>query len=189
MKFGIQWGRGSFNEQALHQYVSEIQMYIYDTVYLYTTHAVMEAVTRGEVDFGVFAMVNSKWGLVQESLDAIGKYNFDVVADVNLPITHVLMCRKDVPRYEITTIMAHPQVFSQCQNTLARHYMRYELISGTGNLIDTAKVAESLAHGSLHHYTAVLGSRLLATLYDLQIIAENLQDRDDNMTRFLVVKK
>lgn len=78
----------------------------------------------------MFAIVNSKGGLVQESLDAIGKYNFEVIADVNLTIKHVLMCRKDIARYEVTTIMAHPQVFSQCQDTLQRHYMRYELLSG-----------------------------------------------------------
>lgn len=148
----------------------------------------MEAVTKGQVDFGVFAMVNSKGGLVQESLDAIGKYSFDVIADVNLAIKHVLMCRRDIPRYEVSKIMAHPQVFSQCQDTLRRHYMRYELCSGEGDLIDTAKVAENLADGILDMHIAVLGSRFLAELYDLQIMAENLQDRDDNMTRFLVVK-
>ena len=99
------------------------------------------------------------------------------------------MCRRDIPRYEVTTIMAHPQVFSQCQDTLRRHYMRYELLSGEGDLIDTAKVAESLADGTLDNHIAVLGSCFLADLYDLQIMAENLQDRDDNMTRFLVVKR
>lgn len=189
MIFWIQWGRWSFNEQALQQYAHEHEIFGYETKYLYTTHTVMEAVVHGEVDFWVFAMVNSKGGLVQESLDAIGKYSFEVVADVNLAIKHVLMCRKDIPRYEVTTIMAHPQVFSQCQDTLRRHYMRYELVSGEGDLIDTAKVAESLADGTLDNHIAVLGSRFLADLYDLQIMAENLQDRDDNMTRFLVVRK
>lgn len=189
MLFWIQWGHGSFNEQALEQYCNEQQITDYTVKYLYTTHNVLEAVVHGEVDFGVFAMVNSQWWLVQESLDAIWKYNFTVVADVNLAIKHVLMCRKDIPRYEVSTIMAHPQVFSQCQNTLARHYIRYTLVSGTGDLIDTAKVAESLADGTIDNHIAVLGSRFLASLYDLQIIAENLQDRDDNMTRFLIIAK
>jgi prephenate dehydratase len=189
MLFWIQWGRGSFNEQALLQYIRENNITDYETNYLYTTHNVMEALHRGEIDFWVFAMVNSKGGLVQESLDAIGKYSFEVVADVNLAIKHVLMCHKDIPRYEITTIMAHPQVFSQCQDTLARHYMRYTLVSWEGDLIDTAKVAESIANKHLDNHIAVLGSRYLSELYDLQIMAENLQDRDDNMTRFLVVRK
>jgi chorismate mutase / prephenate dehydratase len=184
----IQWGRGSFNEQALQQYCREQEIFAFETKYLYTTHGVMEALMQGMIDYGVFAMVNSKGGLVQESLDAIGHYRFEVVSDVNLAIKHVLMCRKDIPRYEVTTIMAHPQVFSQCQETLQRHYMRYNLVSGEGDLIDTAKVAESLADGTLDMHIAVLGSRFLAELYDLQIMAENLQDRDDNMTRFLIIK-
>ncbi len=188
MIYGIQWGRGSFNEQALHQYTQENNIIGYEVDYLYTTHRVMEAVIHHEVDFGVFAMVNSKWWLVQESLDAIGKYNFSVVWDVNLAIKHVLMCRKDIARYEVTTIMAHPQVFSQCQDTLKRHYQRYELVSWEWDLIDTAKVAEALSSWQLDAHIAVLWSRYLAELYDLQIIAENLQDRDDNMTRFLVVR-
>lgn len=189
LRFWIQWWPGSFNELALQQYVTKEDIADYQTIYLYTTEKVMHAVDSGEVDRWVFAVVNSAWGLVQESLDAIGKYQFKVTADINLAIQHFLMCRKDVPRYSITKIMAHPQVFSQCQKTLWRHYVKYICESWEGDLIDTAKAAEALATGQISTDTAILWNKLLAEMYDFQIMAENLQDRDDNMTRFLVVEK
>lgn len=51
MIFGIQGGRGSFNEQALQQYTHEHEIFAYETTYLYTTHAVMESLMQGTIDF------------------------------------------------------------------------------------------------------------------------------------------
>ena len=85
--------------------------------------------------------------------------------------------------------MAHPQVFAQCKTTLEKKYSHLELTSGEGELIDHALVAKSLNENKLPKHIATMGSRVLAELYDLQIIEENLQDLHENYTSFLLVKR
>jgi len=61
---------------------------------------------------------------------------------------------------------------------------------GEWDFIDTAKVAEALAHGEVPSSYAVCGPEWLAVLYDFEIIARNLQDlKDKNITKFLLVMK
>lgn len=189
MIIGIQWWKWSFNESAMNIYIQKYNIQNFEVKYLYTTHNVMEELDKWDVDKWIFAIVNSSWWLVQESLDAIWKYIFSVECDLELNISHVLMCRKDVYWNEIDTIMAHPQVFYQCQNTLKKQYPNMKLVSGEWDLIDTAKIAECIANESLPKNTAVLWSELLAEIYNFQIIANNLQDHNNNKTRFLVVNK
>ncbi len=85
--------------------------------------------------------------------------------------------------------MAHPQVFKQCEQTLRATYSHLTLMSGEGDLVDTAKAAEELAKGNLPSTTAILGPKTLADHYHFDIIAKDLQDKKDNLTRFLVVAR
>lgn len=185
--FGIQGGKGSFNEAALQEYVIQNHIKNYSLRYLYQTEKVLEALHKGDIDFGLFAISNSTGGLVEESIEAMGKHTFKIVEDFTILIRHVLMKRKDITEKEITTIMAHPQVFKQCENTLQTKYSFLQLISGYGNLVDTAKAAEALAQETLPKQTAILGPEILAQIYNFDILAKDLQDKKDNQTRFLLV--
>ncbi|GIW64322.1 MAG: hypothetical protein KatS3mg092_0255 [Patescibacteria group bacterium] len=187
--FGIQGGKGSFNEQALREYVRRRKIDNFKIKYLYTTKNVLKALNRGEIDFGIFAIVNSKGGIVEESINVIGDYKFKIVDKITIPIAHFLMKRKDVDLSQIQQIMAHPQVFAQCQNNLKNKYPNLSLISGRGELIDTAKVAYQLYKGKIDKKTAILGPKILSEIYDFEIIDENLQDDKNNQTTFLLVKK
>jgi prephenate dehydratase len=99
------------------------------------------------------------------------------------------MKRKDVELDKIRSIMAHPQVLKQCQKTLKIKYACQNLISGKGDLIDTAKAAWALANGKIASNTFILGPKNLAKLYDLEIVAGNLQDSQENWTTFFLVKR
>ena len=99
------------------------------------------------------------------------------------------MKHKDTKTVDITTVMAHPQVLKQCEKTLAQKYPHLKLQSGTGDIVDTAKAAEQLAHDKLSKNIAILGPVNLAERYDFDILDENLQDKKDNYTRFLLVKR
>jgi prephenate dehydratase len=56
-------------------------------------------------------------------------------------------------------------------------------------MVDTAKAAEQLSLGKLSKSIAILGPKNLSDRYNFDIIAENLQDKKDNLTRFLLVKR
>jgi prephenate dehydratase len=99
------------------------------------------------------------------------------------------MIRPDADYDEVTTVMAHPQVFAQCQRTLPEKYPHLKLTSGSGELIDHANVAKQLGAKKLPKHVATMGSKVLAELYGLTIIEDNLQDAQENYTSFLLVSR
>jgi hypothetical protein len=187
--FGIQGGMGSFNEEALQNYLTRKNIQQYKIQYLFTSEKVLKNLHEGNIDFGLFAISNSTGGLVEESISAMAKYQFAIVEDFTILIRHFLMKRKDVTKEEITTIMAHPQVFKQCQLTLKEQFSSLKQISGENDIVDTARAAEELAKGNLSNTTAILGPKTLASHFNFDIIAKELQDKKDNLTRFLLVAR
>lgn len=187
--FGIQGGKGSFNEEALQTYIKKHEIKKYRVKYLYTTEKVLKNLYEGEIDYGLFAIQNAVGGVVQESTYAMAKYRFVICEELGIQICHSLMKRKDTPFSEIKTIMAHDQVFKQCTATLTEKYPNHIQKVGTGDYIDHAKVAWGLAKGVLPKNIAVLGSRILAKIYNLDIVDENLQDSKNNLTTFFLVKR
>ncbi len=187
--YGIQGGKGSFNEEALNYYLKKKQVKNYQIKYLYTSKAVLQALYQGEIDRGQFAIHNSAGGLVEESIQAMALYKFKIVDQFAIKISHALMIRKDADFSQVTTIMTHPQVLAQCRRTLLEKYPNLKQVSGQGRLIDHALVAEKLGKGELPKSVATMGSKVLASLYNLKIIEDNLQDLKENYTTFLQVKR
>ncbi len=186
---GIQGGKGSFNEEALHDYLNRHQINKFKTKYLFTSENVLKALHKGEIDAGLFAIHNSIGGIVGESVNAMSKYNFQIVEEFAIKISHALMIRSDTKIKEITTIMTHPQVFAQCKSNLQIKFSNLKIVSGKGELVDHAKVAKLLSEKKLDKNIAVMGSKMLADLYDLNIIEENLQDLSENFTSFMLIKR
>lgn len=185
--FGIQGGRGSFNEEVVTNYLEKKKISKCKIKYLYTSERVLRNLHEGNIDFGLFAIYNATGGMVGESINAMAKYKFRIIDEPEILVRHFLMKRKEVPFEKITTIMAHPQNFSQCKSTLSRKYPHLKLKSGKRDLVDTAKAASFLAAGKLPGSTAILGPRILSTQYGFTIIDEDLQDIKDNITGFLLV--
>jgi len=188
--FGIQGGKGSFNEEALHAYVKKHNIQKYHVKYLYTTEKVLKNLHEGTIDFGLFAIENAVGGVVQESTYAMAKYRFAIHEEFSIVISHHLMKRKDVSFSRVKTIMAHDQVFRQCKATLQKKYPSYIQKVGTGDYLDTAKAAYGLATGKLPKNIAILGPRILADIYGFDVVDENLQDNQQrNLTTFFMVKR
>lgn len=187
--FGIQGGKGSFNEEAIQYYLQKENITKYKIKYLYTTENVLNALHKGDVDRGLFAIHNSVGGIVGESISAIANYKFKIIEEFAVKISHALMIRKDARFSQITTIMTHPQVLAQCKETLAKKYPGLKQTSGEKELIDHSAVAKYLSENKLPQHIATMGSQTLAKLYDLQIIEDNLQDAKENFTSFLMVSR
>lgn len=195
MIFGIQGGQGSFNEEAVRHYIQAQRLEKYEIKYLYTSQAVMEALVRGEIDRGQCAIYNSTGGYVEETTEALEKFPVKVVEEFEIQIAHAMMIRPDARFEDITTLMAHPQVFAQCKKTLAARYPQLKQMSGEGEWVDNAKAAEALALGQLPgampspDQVAVMGSKVLADIYGLRVVVDNLQDLRENQTRFVHVER
>lgn len=143
---------------------------------------VFEAVNRGEAKFGVIPVENSTAGSVHESYDLIMKYRFYVVGAYDLKVEHCL-CAKEGTRYEdITEVYSHPQALSQCNNFL-------KSFDFTGvNFTNTAAAAKFVAQSSKNNI-GVICSQLAAKKYGLKILKRNVQNNNNNRTRFIVISK
>ncbi len=95
LTFGIQGGKGSFNEEALQLYLLSHGVEKHTTQYLYTSEKVLQHLYEGTIDYGLFAISNATGGLVEESLQAMARYKFVIVEDFTLLIRHFLMKRND----------------------------------------------------------------------------------------------
>ncbi len=143
---------------------------------------VFEAVNKGDTKFGVIPVENSTAGSVHESYDLIMKYRFYVVGAYYLKIEHCL-CAKESTRYEdITDIYSHPQALSQCNNFL--HNFDFTGI----NFSNTAAAAKYVAESDKNNI-AVICSELAAKKYGLKILKRNVQNNNNNRTRFIVISK
>lgn len=144
-----------------------------------TIGAVIDAVARGAVNYGVVPIENSTEGGVTATLDALIETDLMIKSELVIEVTQCLIGRQpDLTR--IRRVYSHPQPLAQCRLWLARNLPHAELVASTST-------AAAAADAALDDASAAIGSRLAAELYDLTVIRESVQDRPENATRFVVL--
>jgi prephenate dehydratase len=139
------------------------------------------AVQSGEVDQAVVPIENSLEGSVSTTLDALAGEgsNVRIVAEVVRPITHCLIAREGVAVQDVARVLSHPQALAQC----ARFLHEQLPDAGTEVAASTAEAVRSAVASS--EPLAAIGTRLAAELYGGLVLAEGVEDRPDNLTRFV----
>jgi len=137
--------------------------------------AIVEAVADGSFDRGVIPIENSIEGSVTETLDALADTEVAVVEEIVTPIRHALLARGG--SFEV--VASHSQALAQCRSFLGSEYpdAALEAVASTARGVERAREDPTVA-GIGHPDNA--GD-------DLEILAENIQDRSSNATRFFVV--
>ena len=139
---------------------------------------VFEQVERKRVNYGVVPIENSTEGAVTHTLDLFADSPLKIYGQLMLPIEHTLMA--NCKREEITEIYSHPQVIAQCRAWLQKNFNEIQPIEKSSSAA-AAEIAREKKGA------AVLGSRLLAEMYELDLLEESIQDIANNTTRFLVI--
>ncbi|GAB3678156.1 prephenate dehydratase [Halopiger thermotolerans] len=139
--------------------------------------AIVDAVASGEYDRGVIPIENSIEGSVTESLDALAEYDVAVVREIVTPIRHALLAQGP----EFDTVASHSQALAQCRSYLEREYpdATLEAVASTAQGVEFAREDPSVA-GIGHPANADGGN-------GLEVLAEDIQDRDSNATRFFAI--
>lgn len=140
--------------------------------------AVFEEVNRGHADYGMAPIENSTDGRVVDTLDMFTRLPLKICGEVQLAIHHHLMSR--CQRGEVTEIYSKPQALSQCREWLSRNMPQARLIEVT-----STSTAAQLARDKFG--AAAVASRQAAVQYELQIVAESIEDNKSNVTRFAVI--
>lgn len=145
-----------------------------------TFSAVCAAVESGQADAGVLPLENSLAGTVGDALDALAGGALRVVGEVLLPIRHQLVAVPGVGMADVRRVSSHWQALAQCDRFLAGR--DWQVIPAA----DTAGAARELAAAG-DRSSAAIASRAAAERYGLEVVAEDIQDSDHNMTRFAVL--
>lgn len=140
--------------------------------------AVFNAVEKGEADLGVVPVENSIGGSVTYTYDMFVGSSLNIVAELAEEISHNLISKYRLQ--DIEKIYSHPMALAQCREWISKNLSHAEIIE----VSSTAKSAEA---AKLYLKSAGIGSELSATHYGLNVLARNIQDKADNVTRFLVI--
>ena len=177
MKVAYLGPAGTFAEEALRASAGEpVDELPYPTVY----ETVM-AVQDGEVDRGVVPIENSLEGGVAATLDALATDadRVRIVAEVVHPVHHCVIAASELPLHDVRRVFSHPQATAQCQRFLRERLAHAERVAAPSTAEAVRLVAEA------DEPWVALGSRLSAELYGAQVLAEDVEDRSDNETRFV----
>ncbi|WP_437187266.1 prephenate dehydratase [Planctomicrobium sp. SH668] len=149
-----------------------------DLVPVSSIAAVFEEVNKGHAEFGVVPIENSTDGRIVDTLDMFTRLPLRICGEVQIAVHHNLLSRS--PRSEITEIYSKPQALSQCREWLARNMPQAKIYDVTSTST-AAKLAETKPG------VGAIASREAAVQYNLNIIAENIEDNAHNITRFAII--
>lgn len=144
-----------------------------------TIFQVFNAVLDGDVSYGIVPAENSIEGTVKGTLDYLADFSVSVVGSFSLPIHHQLISNEK-NLSDITEVVSHPQALAQCEQWL-RNNLPKALITPSNST--TAGINKKI------HHTCYITSEIAAKIYNLPIIAKNIEDNPKNTTRFYVIAK
>ncbi len=176
MEYAIQGIEGAYSYEALMAYDKTPKYSCYDTF-----DEVFEAVTSGEVSIGILPIENSSTGSISAVYDLLSDAPVRIIDEIYLKISHQLMAKEKLTPEEVTTVYSHIQGYEQSKKYFKRHeHMQFIPYK------NTALSAKKVAEGNEEHVAAV-ASRLASEIYGLHIIEENINDLNNNYTRFIVI--
>jgi prephenate dehydratase len=173
LKIGVLGPEGSYSEKAALRYAPPQATLVYYGDF----EDVLLAVESGKIDEGVVPLENSLEGAIGLTMDLLLRLKVCIIGEVNLPIRHCLLGRDEG---EIRVILSHPQGLAQCRQYLKEHYPNAE-IRTTGSTSHAARLAQEFPE-----MAAVAGAGA-AEKYGLKVLARDIQDGSENVTRFAVV--
>ncbi len=149
---------------------------------------VFQEVTRGHVDYGLVPIENSTGGGITETLDAFLTYHgqLNIYGEVQL-VVHFSLLANCKP-HEVNRIYSKPEAFLQCRNWLITQFPKVELIPAESTAA-AVRHAKADNENDPKRGSAAIGSSLAGEIYGMHAMFEKIEDRQGNVTRFLILSK
>jgi chorismate mutase/prephenate dehydratase len=168
---------GTFTHMAAQQAFGLAANYVQAT----NIPGVFDAVSRDNAAYGVAPIENSTEGSVNLTLDRLLETELLIRSELVLDVSQCLLgLHDDLGR--IARVFSHPQALAQCRAWLAENLPHAQLVVSPST---AAAAREACADGA----AAAVGSRLAGELNGLLVLREGIQDRSENVTRFVVLAK
>ena len=141
---------------------------------------IFREVAAGAVHFGVVPVENSTEGAINHTLDSFLEHDLVICGEVELRIHHHLLVGENTKTDKISRVYSHAQSLAQCRKWLDAHYPNVERVAVASNA-DAARRVKG------EWNSAAIAGDMAADLYGLTRLAEKIEDRPDNSTRFLII--
>jgi prephenate dehydratase len=175
--------RGTFTEEALRR---DPELSAASHKAMGTFVEVLASVGAGSSDMAFVALENSIEGTVPVTVDQlIFERELIILREVVLPITQNLLVRPGTSLADLRRVVSFPHATAQCRGWLADHLPGAVEVAATS----TAEAVRSVAEGAegTGMASAAIGTALAAELYGLEVLASDIEDHPDNVTRFVLV--
>lgn len=141
---------------------------------------IFREVAAGAVQFGVVPVENSTEGAINHTLDSFLEHDMVICGEVELRIHHHLLVGENTKTDKISRVYSHAQSLAQCRKWLDAHYPNVERVAVSSN-------AEAAKRVKGEWNSAAIAGDMACELYGLTRIADKIEDRPDNSTRFLII--
>lgn len=165
---------GAYAHIAARQIFGEPEM-----LFLRGFEDVVTALGHGEVSFGILPVENSSAGQVTEVLELAANSGFFISCMTQIKCEHCLCAKRDLSISAIDEVLSHPQALAQCRHFLREHGLTPRDFS------NTAAAAQHVAENDGNF--ACICSREGAERYGLTVLQSDIQDFEENYTRFICV--
>lgn len=169
--------RGTFCEQAALTFSNNREHSLLDCKNI---SDIFRLVEKKIADYGVVPIENSTEGSVNIALDLLLEKNIRIAGEVMERISHNLIAKSGIEIKDVKFILSHPQAIAQCRNFLEKNLPN-------AKIIETSSTASAVKEIKDKKYAAAIGSRLAAKTYNMNILAECIEDNPNNFTRFIVL--
>lgn len=144
---------------------------------------IFEKVAMSHSYYGVIPFENSYQGVINSSLNCLIDYDLKILREFNFSVSHHLCsANADFDLHKIKKITSHPQVFGQCNNWIRNNLPEVEKVVATSTAEAASKAVKD------NEFFCIANSYAIK-LFKLHTHLENIQDSNDNKTRFLVIGK
>ncbi len=166
---------GTYTHAAVHKHFG----HAVSSTPLVSIDEIFYEVDAGVAKYGLVPVENSTEGAVNHTLDLFIQSPLKICGEVSLPIHHFLLGEEqDLSR--IKKVYSHQQSLAQC-----RHWLEASLPDVETEAVSSNAEAARLVKGQVG--CAAIASAAAGDLYDLKVLARNVEDEKDNTTRFLVI--
>lgn len=176
----IQGTLGSFHHEAALRFFNNSLLKIIECI---NFKEVCNSVKNNISDFGVLAIENSIAGSLLPNFILIEKFDLNIIGEIHLQVNMNLMALHGQKIENLHTIQSHEIAILQSEIFLSK-YQNWKLI----NKSDTASCAKEVKEKQLNGVGAI-ASKLVAKMYDLQILMPNIQNYSKSFTRFFILSK
>ena len=176
LSVAFQGERGAFGDEAARAYFGKQTAAVPCKSFV----DVFRAVAAGEVEHGLVPVENSQSGSINEVYDLLRQHDLFVIGEISHAVNQCLLCLPGQQLGDIRRVISHPQALAQCDAYLRE--LNVEVVA----TYDTAGSAKMVREENLLNVAAI-ASAGAAELYELEILAPNIQTIKDNYTRFIAL--